>query len=258
MSRRNPTLRSTGKENRIQSENYSKSTRLRRRHQSLDERGKSDRAFANSYARKTKSIGEGASGCMTDAEWVDPDQTTASATDGSCDLTNNDWGYAVDPAAGTIDRGNACEGGTGIIPFLEEQGGPDRGAIKNITVPGNSGETELTITADLGDPTIPGSGESICFGDGCDAVRGSSNSSLDEDLYVNESGDEMTGSLNINKFELQNPDSNICIGAECDSPNNPQGPALEDGENYDAREDFRLNINTSIRSYQGSGTITIK
>jgi len=204
-----------------------------------------------------------------ESKGVNPDQTTASASigGGSCDLTGNDWGYAVDPAAGTIDRGNACSGGTGIIPFnnqLHETGGSQNGSINNITVPEVSGSPEattLTLTAEPAQGLEPA--ESICFGSGCDDKVGDTNSTLDPDNLVNQTGDEMTGSLHIHKFKLENPDSDICIGAgtSCSDPSQPSGEALG-SNNTDTEPDFILDVNT-VRPLEqskegGDGTLTFK
>lgn len=76
--------------------------------------------YANSYARETNNVYTGgASASEKDGDWIDPDDDTLSVTSGgvTCDLTGDDWGYAVQS---TSTSGVNCVGGS-----CYEKGNPD-------------------------------------------------------------------------------------------------------------------------------------
>lgn len=59
---------------------------------------KEDAVYANSYIRSDQDVwSKGKSGGKKDGNWINPDNTTLSVREGglTCDLTGEDWGYAV-------------------------------------------------------------------------------------------------------------------------------------------------------------------
>jgi len=89
------------------------------RSQGID-KTKDQAIYANSYARETNNVYTGgASASEKDGDWIDPDDDTLSVTSGgvTCDLTGDDWGYAVQSIS---TSGVNCVGGP-----CYEKGNPD-------------------------------------------------------------------------------------------------------------------------------------
>jgi hypothetical protein len=154
---------------------------------------KKQRIYANSYANDSSGGGE----------WVDPDATVRTINRGgiTCDLTGRDWGIAYDtlvasellPEAGgrmPEDKGLTFVGKGKLIP--PETGGSGGGPIG----PGGTGG-------------VP-SGD-LCIGGGCEITEGSP-TDRDDDTFVDEEGDNMSGTLVTPKLQ---PQDDLCVGSRC-------------------------------------------
>jgi hypothetical protein len=217
------------------------------------------RAMANSYVAVRSANNDGASECRKDGIWVDPDETTESATKGgtTCDLTGRDLGYAVEETAGTLPDVSSID----CPQTLYESGGPENGQITEIEIISED-STEVgpaSTTADekaslvyegsddgggggggVSPATAGDSGEDICLGANCPSIEGPSNP-LDDDNYVDQNGDGMSGTLHTEKIERLSNDIDLCIGPEndCGSIPDPAAAALNTN-NTDTSPEFRL------------------
>jgi flagellin-like protein len=118
------------------------------------------------------------------------------------------------------------------VSALKEAGGPDEGVIESV-----SADT-INIT-DFND--------NLCIGNGCENKKGQK-TGLDTDIYVNESGDEMNGTLNIDNINS----TDICIGSECGGPpSTTNGEAIGE-DNKNAGSSFALAV-PDIVSYSNDG-----
>lgn len=96
------------------------------RSQGID-KTKDQAIYANSYVRETNNVYTGgASASDEDGDWIDPDDDTLSVTSGgvTCDLTGDDWGYAVQSAS---TSGINCVGGD-----CYEKGNPDSSSYDGV------------------------------------------------------------------------------------------------------------------------------
>ena len=113
------------------------------------------------------------------------------------------------------------------LNYIKEKGGSGNAEIGTLTV---------TDTAEIRGPTTA-TGSNICLGTNCPDNSGSE-TSLDTDQYVNESGDRMDGTLYTDGFSSG---GDICVGTDCSEPLTTDGPALSTG-NQDTQSDFRLEV----------------
>lgn len=84
-----------------------------------DNRTKQDRVFANSFLDGSQDVtGDG----ENDGNWVDPDTTQLSATQGSlsCDLTGADWGYGYNTGSGLNCVSGSCRTSIGNNGFADD------------------------------------------------------------------------------------------------------------------------------------------
>lgn len=116
---------------------------------------------------------------------------------------------------------------TPLVGEIIEKGGSGNAEIGTLTVPG---------TAEIRGPDSP-TGSNICLGVDCPDTSGSE-TSLDTDQYVNESGDRMDGTLYTDGFSSG---GDICIGTDCLPVSDTAGPGLSPG-NQDTQSDFRLEV----------------
>lgn len=113
------------------------------------------------------------------------------------------------------------------LAYVVEKGGSGNAEIGTLTVPG---------AAEIRGPDSP-TGSNICLGVDCPDTTGSE-TSLDSDQYVNESGDRMDGTLYTDGFSSG---GDICIGTDCLPVSATDGPGLSTG-NQDTQSDFRLEV----------------
>ncbi len=168
-------------------DNYGESHRVSRCHGQSRTQGndldKTQRIYANSYAKNSSGGGE----------WVDPDATVRTINRGgiTCDLTGRDWGIAYDTLVAS--------------ELLPEAGGrmpEDKGLTfvgKGKLIPPRNGGTGGAPYADL------------CIGGGCDITEGSP-TDRDDDTFVDEEGDNMSGTLVTPRLQMQD---DLCIGSRC-------------------------------------------
>jgi hypothetical protein len=145
---------------------------------------KTQRTYANSYASDSSRGGE----------WVDPDTTVRAVSRGgiTCDLTGKDWGIAYD----TLVTSELLPEAGGKMP--EDKGLTFNGRGK--LIPPMDGGTGGTPYTDL------------CIGEGCDVTEGLP-TDRDDDTFVDEEGDNMSGTLVTPKLQLRD---DLCIGSRCE------------------------------------------
>jgi flagellin-like protein len=125
----------------------------------------------------------------------------------------------IDPEASETDDDDESDDS---VSQLKEAGGPDKGVINRIEA-----EDSIDITEFDGN---------LCIGDQCENEEGG-DTGHDLDIYVNESGDKMGGTLNTDKIIS----SNVCIGSDCDQPSSTGGEALGE-DNKEADSTFALAV----------------
>jgi len=128
-----------------------------------------------------------------------------------------------------------------VAGALLEQGGQETGEINGLEIPEPSNPTNPAMR-------LADDGDGMCFGSRCTEGSGSDSSGYDSDVYVNQSGDGMTGSLHIGEFQIPSGED-VCIGSRCadnlDRKIAPSGPALSD-ENNETGSDFILDVDNII------------